>query len=141
MKTEISRMTAALSHATSTAVLMNYTPWKSRFTSRDLSFKCVKCFMCSTYIKGLCPFSSSKINNVARSQSVGLPPLFSDWKNMRYLCDISNGQPAVDGIAIVMQNAPSSDKRGAALGLGGIWGRQSTIQNCRCAELTTTGKG
>lgn len=92
-------------------------------------------------IKGLCPFSSSRINNVSWSQSVGLPPLFSDWKNMRYPCDISNGQPAVAGIATVMQNAPSSDKRGAALGLGGTWGRQSTIQNCRYAKWTTIGKG
>lgn len=124
MKTEINRMSAELSRATSTAVLMNHTPWKSCFTSRDFSFKCVKCFFIVPHnIKGLCPFSSSKINNVSWSQSVGLPPLFSDWINMKYPCDISDGQPAVAGMAIIMQNAPSSDKRGAALGLGGTWGR------------------
>lgn len=40
-----------LSHALTTAVLMNYTQWKSCFTSRALGFKCVKYFICSTQYK------------------------------------------------------------------------------------------
>lgn len=72
-------------------------------------------------IKGLCPFSSSRINSVSQSQVVGLPPLFLDWKNMRCPCDISDGQPAEAGMGIIVQNAPSSDGEGqnwALLGVG-----------------------
>lgn len=40
-----------LSRAITTAVLTNYTRWKSCFTSRALGFKCVKCFMHPTQYK------------------------------------------------------------------------------------------
>lgn len=122
IKNEISKSSAKLSRAISTAVLMNYTPWNSCFTSRlylkTLASSVLNVLCAPHNIKGLCPFSSSKINSVSQSL-VGLPPFFVNGKNRRYPCDKSNGHPAVVAMAISAQNAPSSDRRGAALGPGG----------------------